>query len=121
MRNIEISLAFAAVAFLGMVDNAKGSANDRYYTVAISPPVTTPVTTTNFKLTVTNDLKSGPLHPIRQIVITVPAAFVLTQLPGGSPPVTAPPHFSVSSIAGQVITLIATNSYGLPAGSPAVI
>jgi hypothetical protein len=37
------------------------------------------------------------------------------------PAVTAPPSWIVSSIAGQAITLMTTNSYGLPAASTADI
>lgn len=121
MKDLGISLAILTVGLLGVVNHAQGSANDRFYIAGISPSATTPLTTTQFHLTVTNDLKSGPLHPFQQIILTVPTGFTLVPLPGGFPAVTAPPHWTVSSVAGQVVTIITTNGFALPAGKSVTI
>src|SRR6266702_2554988 len=120
MRRISISLVTVALAYIGMAGNAR-AANDRFYIAGMRPTATTPLTTTNFQLNVTNDLKNGPTHPIRQIIITVPTGFTLVPLPGGAPAVTAPPNWIVYSIVGQKITVTTTGAYELTAGKSVAI
>src|SRR6266849_4959724 len=116
MKRIATSVVTVALACLGMVVDAKGATNnDRSYVAQISPSATTPLITQPYHLTVTNDLRSGPSHFIRQIIVTVPAAFPLVNIPGTTSPVTPPPLWKVQSITGSpgtahVITLVTISS-----------
>jgi hypothetical protein len=117
MKRIATSVVTLAVACLGMSSNASAAnPNDRFYVAGFSPSVTTPLTTTSFHLTVTNDRKSGPTHPIRQVQFTVPAGFTLVPLSGGGPAVTVPPHWVIFSVVGQQYTVITTGAYELTSG-----
>jgi len=96
---------------MGMAGIATGATvNDRFYVATISPATVAPNSTTTFNVSVTNDLKSGPSHFMRQIIVTVPAGFTLTNPPGAISPVAPPSGWKVQSIAGQVITVVTISS-----------
>src|SRR5258707_12345733 len=78
MKRIATSVSTVALACLGMLVDAKGATNnDRFYLVGIDPSTVASgaLGKPGYTVTVTNNRLSGPLHPIKQIVITVPAAF----------------------------------------------
>src|SRR2546428_19353 len=114
MKRIATSIVTVARACLGMAVDAK-AATDRAYTASISPQVVTTSAPVPYLLTVTNDIKNGSNHFIRDIVVTVPSAFALVNLTGTSSPVTPPPLWKVVSITGaagaaHVITFNTINS-----------
>src|SRR5262245_11983479 len=119
MKRIAISAATLALACLGMVADAKGAggANDRFFVAFNSPNEINTPGPVQYHLNVKNDIGSGPNHFIRQIVVTVPAAFTLVNIPGTTPPsaITPPPGWKVQSITGSagqphVITFVTISS-----------
>src|SRR5690348_11698430 len=72
---------------------------DREYAVTISPQTVTPLSTTQFSLTVTNFLLTGQSNNIQSITITVPTGFTFK-----SSDIIPPPYWT-ASVNGQTITL----------------
>src|SRR4051794_3880158 len=99
MKRIALSAMTLTLAYLGMPGDAKAAA-DRFYVATISPSVTVVSTPVLYKLSVTNDIQSGSSHFIRQIALTVPAAFSLVNIPSTNSPITLPPFWKVQSITG---------------------
>jgi MBG domain-containing protein len=118
MKRKAISTTILALACLGItVSGHAATNNDRFYVAQISPSVTTTTAPQAYFLTITNDIVSGPSHFIRQIKVTVPAAFTLVNIPGTTSPVTLPPLWMVQSITPaanlpgpHVITFVTINS-----------
>jgi Bacterial Ig-like domain (group 3) len=109
--NIQMKQTIVAVTMLlgciGLAGLAKGdTVNDRYYVAGASPSVVAPGSTSTYNVSVTNDLKSGPSHFVRQVIVTVPTGFTLITSPGASSPVTPPPGWNLQSISGQTITVV---------------
>jgi MBG domain len=97
-------------------------ANDRLYVAAIQPNDVAPNTTTNYNLTVTNNILSGPSHFLRQVIVTVPSAFTIT----GAVTVQAPPAAPlpwIASVSGRTITVISgsTSDASVTAGQSITI
>src|ERR1700688_4259523 len=96
---------------IGLAGLAKGdTVNDRYSVAGASPSDVAPGSTSTYNVSVTNDLKSGPSHFVRQVIVTVPTGFTLITSPGASSPVTPPPGWNLQSISGQTITVVTMSS-----------
>jgi uncharacterized protein (TIGR03437 family) len=123
MRQTTVLAVTILLSCLGLAGVAKSeTANDRYYVAGISPSVVAPGSTTTYQVSVTNDLKSGPSHFVRQVSVTVPAGFTLITSPGADSPVTPPSGWRLQSISGQVITVVAsTNSTLMTPGKSVAI
>src|SRR4051812_33155134 len=105
------SSKFAAAMVLtcmGMAGIASG-ANDRYYVAAMQPNDVAPGTTTNFNLTVTNNILSGPSHFLRQVIVTVPSQFTITGAVTVQAPIAAPLPW-IATVSGNTITVISGSS-----------
>ena len=99
-----VRTAFTLVAILLPFQQAFG-ANDRYYVAKIQPSDVAPNTTTNYNVSVTNNILSGPSHFLRQVILTVPSAFTIT----GPVTVQAPPAAPLpwkATVSGNTITVI---------------
>jgi hypothetical protein len=94
-----------ALTCIGMTGIAAGATvNDRSFLATISPSLTTTSAPVPYRVSVTNDIKSGPSHFMQQIVITVPREFTLVNVTGTQSPVTLPPLWTVASITGSANT-----------------
>jgi hypothetical protein len=116
--------AAVALTCLGMAGIATGATvNDRSFVAQISPSLTTSGAAVPYRLSVTNDLKSGPSHFIEQVVVTVPKEFTLVNLTGTSSPVTLPPLWTVASITGSTgaahVITFTTTSLSMTSGKSA--
>jgi hypothetical protein len=85
-------------------------ANDRYYTATIGPSDVPPGgAPTNFNLTLTNNILSGPSHFLRQIIVTVPTGFTITGPVTVQAPAGAPLPWK-ATVSGQTVTVVSGSS-----------
>src|SRR6266700_1840104 len=97
-----------ASALLGMA-SVGYAANDRLYVAAVQPNDVAPGSTQNFNLTLTNNILSGPSHFLRQVIVTVPSAFIITGSVTVQAPIGAPLPWTVN-VNGHTITATSGSS-----------
>src|SRR6266700_1136726 len=97
-----------ASALLGMA-SVGYAANDRLYVAAVQPNDVAPGSTQNFNLTLTNNILSGPSHFLRQVIVTVPSAFIITGSVTVQAPIGAPLPWTVA-VSGHTITVVSGSS-----------
>ena len=122
MKRTVICVLAAVLATMAITGVMLG-ANDRYYTATIGPSDVPPGgAPTNFNLTLTNNIISGPSHFLRQIIVTVPAGFTITGPVTVQAPAAAPLPWK-ATVSGQTITVVAgsTNDSSVTAGQSVII
>ena len=105
---VAVTMLLGCIGLAGLAKSE--TVNDRYYVAGASPSVVAPGSTSTYNVSVTNDLKSGPSHFVRQVIVTVPTGFTLITSPGASSPVTPPSGWNLQSISGQTITVVTMSS-----------
>jgi hypothetical protein len=113
MKQKTLSALSMGFALLGMASIASAG-NDRLYTSTISPNDVAPGTTTNFNLTLTNNILSGPSHFLRQVIVTVPAGFTITGPVTVQAPPAAPLPWKVTYVKNSNTTYTITVVSGSP-------